>query len=273
LLAVAGAHRLAVLRPNGHGWQEHLVTSTSRGPFVQPAPEAGLLVVDLHSRRSAEGRTEPNGRIYGPAGALVQEFVVGDGVADVQATDEGIWVAYSDLGTTGDYGLYGWGRLSPEVWVDPIGYPGLVRFSWSGQVEAVAAPPPGLPIIDCFALNVQAEEVWASSFPGYPVLRVERDGTTRALDGLALPVTAIAVDPPTLVAVRAVAGQRLRAWRAVVGATRLEHVEEAQLILEGEEPESIRQVIGRGGELHAVTDRAWYRFSRSMRLRDPSAEA
>jgi hypothetical protein len=214
----------------------------------------------MHSRRSLEGRAEANGRIFDRDGALVHAFVAGDGVADVQAADAGIWIAYSDLGTTGDDGLFGWGRLSPEMWVDPVGYSGLLRWSWDGRIEAVACPPaPRLPIIDCFALNVHRDEVWASSYPDYPVLRVGADGATDAWDGIGVPVTAIAVARPDLIAVRATAGQRLRAWRAVLGAKRLEHVDEVELALDREKPDAIRQVMARGGEVHAVTDRAWYR--------------
>lgn len=252
-------------------WNDLAIETTSRRPFVQPGSDGGLLVVDEHSRRSPSGDAQANAKLFDSDGALAHSFVAGDGVTDVQTTPDGAWFAYGDLGTTGDFGLFGWGRLSPEVWVDPIGYDGLLRFTWDGQrVASVVPPPPCLPIIDCFALNVAEEDVWACSYPDYPLLHVATDGEVHAWPGVGLPVTAVAVSSPDVLLARAIPGQRLRAWRATLGPAGLDRLEEVRLELEHEGDGPIRQVLARGDALHALTDRAWYRAHAAQRISPPT---
>jgi hypothetical protein len=242
------------------GWDDSAITTAFRRPFIQPAPERGLLAVDAHSHRQASGVAQANAEVHDSSGALAHSFVAGDGIVDVQTTSSGMWVAYSDLGTTGDFGLFGWGRLSREVWVDPIGYDGLVRFDWNGVPESSAVPPaPSLPIIDCFALNVSNDDVWACSYPDYPLVHVDLSGDVRSWSGIELPVTAVAVSPPDVLLARMIPGQPLRAWRATLGAAALENVESVRLELADPGDGPIRQLFARGDALHAVTDRAWYR--------------
>jgi hypothetical protein len=252
--------RLVIWRSTEKGWQESKITTTFRRPFVQPGPDGALLAVDPHSRRSSSGVAEANAELYDSGGAATYAFVAGDGIVDVQTTSLGIWVAYSDLGTTGDFGLFGWGRLSPEVWVDPIGYDGLVRFGWDGRPDlSVVPPPPSLPIIDCFALNVSEGEVWAHSYPNYSLIRVDSSGEVRSWAGIGLPVTAVAVSLPGVLLARMIPGQGLRAWRATLGLDTLEQAKPVRLELENAGDGPIRQLFARGDAIHAITDRAWYR--------------
>ena len=191
----------------------------------------------------------------------VGSFVAGDGIVDVQANNDGIWIAYGDLGTTGDHGLHGWGRLSPEVWVDPVGYDGLVQFDWNGtRVGSITPPRPWLPMIDCFGLNVADDMVWACCYPGYPILRAKDDHVV-GLTGLGGPVTAIAAKGSDLLLARVITGMRIRVWRARVSQRGLEEVAEVDFALDGEPISAVRRLFGRGSSLYAVTACAWYRAS------------
>jgi hypothetical protein len=252
--------QLIVHRSVDGSWNDRVIESASGRPFVQPGPDGGLLVIDEHSRRSLSGDAQANAKIYDADGAKVHCFVAGDGINDVQTTHDGVWISYSDLGTTGDFGMFGWGRLSPEIWVDPVGYDGLLRFTWEGRSEISVVPPtPGLPIIDCLALNVDDEDVWAYAYPGYTLLHIAVGGEVLARSGIGLPVTALAVSAPHVLLARAILGQRIRAWRANLGPAGLNDLEEVRLKLEHEGGGPIRQLIARGAALYALTDDAWYR--------------
>jgi hypothetical protein len=73
------------------------------------------------------GTAGRNARVHGPDGALRREFVLGDGVADVQATATGaVRAAHSDEGI---HGNVGWG-YHPDA--RPVGAAGLVRFDARG---------------------------------------------------------------------------------------------------------------------------------------------
>jgi len=254
-----GRH-LIVQRSVDGSWKNQALESASGRPFVQPGPDGGLLVVDEHSRRNPSGDAQANAKIYDSDGTNLHCFVAGDGINDVQTTRDGVWIGYSDLGTTGDFGMFGWGRLSPEVWVDPVGYDGLLRFNWDGRPEISVVPPtPGLPIIDCLALNVDDADVWAYAYPDYPLLHVGAGGEVLSRSGIGLPVTALAVSARHVLLARAIRGQRIRAWRATLGLTGLNELEEVRLKLEHEGRGPIRQLVARGGALHALTDDAWYR--------------
>jgi hypothetical protein len=74
---------------------------------VQPLPEHEILVVATRANRNADGSHDLNGRVFGADGELRREFLLGDGIADVQTTADGqVWVSYFDEGI---YGNLGWG--------------------------------------------------------------------------------------------------------------------------------------------------------------------
>jgi hypothetical protein len=58
-------------------------------PCLQPLPDGEVLVVGTRCRRSADGSAERNARVYAADGALRREFVLGDGIQDVQSTTSG----------------------------------------------------------------------------------------------------------------------------------------------------------------------------------------
>jgi len=100
------------------------------------------------SRSARRGRARTQRVVYDEDGLLVREFLLGDGIQDVQATEDGkIWVSYFDEGV---YGNFGWGNPGGP---SPIGASGLIRFDRAGAIEWEFDPPANVePIDDCYAL-------------------------------------------------------------------------------------------------------------------------
>jgi hypothetical protein len=65
--------------------------------FVQPLPENEILLVGARTRQYTDATYDLNAHIYGKAGEFRRAFLLGDGIADVQATSDGrIWTSYFD---------------------------------------------------------------------------------------------------------------------------------------------------------------------------------
>jgi hypothetical protein len=190
-------------------------------------------------------------------------LVLGDGVSDSQvSTDRGIWVAYSLTGTTGNFGELGWGRISPEEWVHPIGYTGLVRFDFDGNAMAEYVPPDGhLMMNDCFALNATGDVAWCCYHPNFPIVRVSANGTAHGWGTELVSVEALAVDGDTVIAYSKVRGEHeVHVYRLQSSGAAI--VSRIEPFLSGSTGvQSIRWVGGRGTDLHAVTATDWYALS------------
>jgi hypothetical protein len=164
-------------------WRSEEVTAEIliRGePFniteVQPLGD-DLLLVCPRCRRNPSGAAEKNARLYGRDGVLESEFTLGDGIASVQTTEQGlIWVSYFDEGIFGNYG-----------WSDPLGDSGLVAWSSTGTKLYAYTPPAGHePIDDCYALNVtRGHDVWCYYYSDFSMVRI-RDFVAR--DAWRMPV-------------------------------------------------------------------------------------
>jgi hypothetical protein len=225
-------------------------------PAVQPLPGGRILVVGARCRWRATG-PDRNAVVYDSEGQVVTEQTLGDGIEHVLTTPIGrIWVGYFDEGV---YGNYGWGDLSSPA---PIGACGLVRFSTELQLEwEYPVDSRWGSISDCYALNVDGEDAWACYYTGFPVVRID-DGSVagwrnpvargaRALlasDAHAAFVGGYGPDADSLVVCRRADDEVLK-----VGEYRLELPDDAPV------PPSAR-VVGRGAELHVLTDDAWYRL-------------
>ena len=121
-------------------------------PRIQPLPEGRYLVAGARTHRFKDGSFEKNGYVYGPGGRVEGNFLMGDGIADVQCDSAGnIWTSYFDEGIFGNYG-----------WTEPLGASGLVCFDLEGQIRWRFRPPDGFDsIADCYALNaVSPSEVY-----------------------------------------------------------------------------------------------------------------
>lgn len=126
---------------------------------VQPLGADEWLLV----RGRAKGISDQNAHVYDSDGTLTRSFHAGDGIEDVQTTeDRQIWVSFFDEGVFGD---------------STLGQAGLVCLDRSGQVTfrfnefASAGLVPD--IADCYALNVCFDrEVWLCYYTDFPLVQL-----------------------------------------------------------------------------------------------------
>lgn len=139
--------------------------------FVQPFGGDEWLLV----RGRAESDSDPNASVYDSNGALSCSFHAGDGIQDVQTTDDGqIWVSYFDEGVFGDKTL---GRAGLTC-LDRSGH---VRFRFNDLATADGVPD----IADCYALNVCSEQnIWLCYYMDFPLVRLEEDRIAGLWSGL-----------------------------------------------------------------------------------------
>lgn len=122
---------------------------------VQPLPDDELLLVVSRSRCFSDDAYDLNAKVFSLNGAFKREFLLGDGIRDVQTTMDGrIWIGYSDEGIFGNFG-----------WREPIGKPGLVCWDGFGERTFSYSPPPDFGLYRrmtaCYALNVVSDaETW-----------------------------------------------------------------------------------------------------------------
>lgn len=128
---------------------------------VQPLGDQWLLACARSCYRNSKD-FEKNGRIYSSDGNFIREILLGDGIASIQATSEGvIWTGYFDEGVFGNYG-----------WSTPVGESGLVAWDSSGQKIWEFQPSGDLgPIYDCYAMNVaSARDIWFYYYNDFPLV-------------------------------------------------------------------------------------------------------
>lgn len=226
-------------------------------PILQPLPDNELLVVGTRCERRPDGTYDRNGRVFGADGSLKREFLLGDGIADVQTTKEGrIWVSYFDEGV---FGNYGWGEPGgPE----PIGAAGLLRFDSNGNREWEYKPPRSFEhIADCYALNVAHDATWAYYYTHFPLVRVASDNSIEAwrtpVDG----ASAFALDRSKIIFYGGYADERDRCLLAEFSVSRgIRNIAPIRLALPGDVQLKSDRIIGRRSTLHALADNVWYQI-------------
>jgi hypothetical protein len=164
----------------GHSRESLDLAPTSENyHFVQPLPGGRWLLV----RSRAEGEADCNAHVHGPDGGRIASFHAGDGIEDVQVTDQGhAWVSYFDEGVFGDTSLGRNGLVSLDAGGTPV-----FRF---GDLIGLATPvihPSGLAgthfgdlagsvlgsMADCYALNVcSGKEVWLCYYTDFPMVQL-----------------------------------------------------------------------------------------------------
>lgn len=248
------------------------VPHAGKRAFVQPLGADEVLLV------AARTAGEPNARVVDAMGAMVREFILGDGIEDVQTTNSGeIWVSYYDQGTfMGSWQVEGRSDSVPYADRDlsgPISWGdgsnnehyGLLRTTREGEVSWRFTETATIdPILWCDGLNAfgDGSTAWAcySIFPGTtrrcPVVRIGRDGTRRVwhLDGdpgraLAVHGEAILLgggygDPGSMMLGRLGEGGAVEDVRYVEGMPDEEALE--------------THVIGRGPVMHRLHGTRWY---------------
>ena len=128
---------------------------------IQPLGKALWLLV----RGRADNEEDRNARIYDGSGRHVRSFHAGDGIQEVQTTNDGrIWVSYFDEGVFGN---------------TKLGRSGLVCLDNRGRCifdygTLVGDDVPS--IADCYALNVCSDrEVWLCYYTDFPLVRLLDD--------------------------------------------------------------------------------------------------
>lgn len=225
-------------------------------PFLQPLPDGEILLVGARAARREDGSHDLNGRVYDRDGDLRREFLLGDGIEDVQATADGhIWVSYFDEGI---YGNLGWGEPGgPE----PIGAPGLIRWWPDGTIEWTYDPPSGVNYIaDCYALNVARDEVWACYYTEFPLIRIALDGSITSWHTPTTGARSLAVGGGRAAFYGGYGEDANRCLLLELGNGKLVELASARLMLPSGTPFTGEHVVGRGPLLHAFDGPRWYKL-------------
>jgi hypothetical protein len=141
-------------------WQTvDLAPSRENYYFAQPLPGGRWLLV----RSRAASVDDHNARVHGPDGRPANSFHAGDGIADVQVTEQGhAWVSYFDEGVC----------LGSAV----LGANGLVCLADGGAPVfrfGDLADPVVRSMLDCYALNVcSGKEVWLYYYTEFPLVQL-----------------------------------------------------------------------------------------------------
>ena len=231
---------------------------------IQPMPDGRILVVGARARWHSDG-PDHNAIIYGPDGNALTQATLGDGVAHVQTTPAGyVWVGYFDEGV---YGNYGWGEPGAPA---PIGSSGLIRFSpdlspdWHyGSNDDTGEDD----IDDCYALNVADETAWSCYYSDFPVVRI-RDGQVRGWPNSVTGVNALVADGHHVALVGGYAADSHRITAGTLHDEEFAVTAEYELTLpDGSPVPATLAVIGRGPELHVITENIWYRIDLAEMIR------
>ncbi|MET9297021.1 hypothetical protein [Streptomyces sp. NPDC003077] len=251
-----------------------LVPSSYGRPYPKPRryPFDALLVINnkgaIHERvlhdvrlRPANVDSLPNGRIllhgYGDTGGLNSQiygrdgrhrrsFAMGKAVQLMMADQRhNVWSAYFDEG----------------VYIDPISYPGLVRWDSGGNQQWGYAPPEGVEHIDTvYAFNVGDGVAWANYYPTFPLVRAEANGHVRVWKTPVVAPSGIAVHGEEVLLLGGGRGPGDRIRRCRLGERDAVIVEEAQLTMPNGLPlKRYAQPVGRGRHLYLrSSSRQWY---------------
>jgi hypothetical protein len=195
-----------------------------------------------------------NASVFGPDGSHRRDFLLGDGIEDVQATDDGhIWVSYFDEGI---FGNFGWGGPDGPP---PIGAAGLVNWRLDGAVECNYEPPPGVDeIADCYALNVSSDAVWACYYTEFPLVRIGPDDVA----WWASPIQgarALAITDGFAAFYGGYGDEKHRCVLLAFDGGELAERARIKLSLPSGKPLTDQTVIGRASALHVFDGPHWYR--------------
>jgi hypothetical protein len=242
---------LIVVRDGNVSCRE-LTGLTRAFPIVQPLPDGETLVVGSRAERTNEGH-DLNAAVYSAEGVLVREFLLGDGIEDVQTSVDGvIWVSYFDEGV---YGNYGWGEPDGPP---PIGANGLTRFDRLGAIEWEFDPPADQAIDDCYALNVANGVAWAYYYSSFPLVRISGD----EIETWTTPVggaRAVAIRGDTTWLVGGYGSDRTRCVVCRFGKGQLVEQERFTLTTASGELSRAARIAARGQSIYALDGTTLYR--------------
>jgi hypothetical protein len=221
-------------------------------PMLQPLPGDRTLVVGSRCRWHAGG-PERNAAIFDADGHRVADGTLGDGIEEVLTTPSGlIWVGYFDEGV---FGNYGWGGPGP----DPIGSPGIVRFTPDLQVDwRYPYNAEGGSMADAYSLNVDGETAWSSYYTDFPIVHIASGAVTTWRTGVS-GVRALITGGGRCALIGGYGADRNR---VLVGSLTAEgFVPDAAgslTLADGVELGRCR-IVARGAELHVFVENRWYK--------------
>jgi hypothetical protein len=222
-------------------------------PTVQPLMNGEILLAGARCRFQDED-PEENGVVFDRNGRAVRRFILGDGIQDVQTTKEGmIWVSYFDEGVMGNFG-----------WDEPIGVAGIVCFDADGKKQWDFKPPKDVDIIlDCYAMNVADDAVWACYYTEFPVVRIDSSRRVRAWRNTVRGARAIAVSDQRVVLWGGYGEERTRCvvQEYTESEDDLTKMELIDLRFPIEVHSKAIRVTGRGKSLHAFVGAQWYSWT------------
>jgi hypothetical protein len=131
---------------------------------VQPLPDDELLLVCSRALFRRRDDFDLNGRVFSLDGKFKREFLLGDGIAQVQTTQDGtIWTSYFDEGVFGNFG-----------WSANVGESGLIQWDQNGNQLYTFKPVGGIDMIaDCYAMNtLSSTETWVCYYTEFPLVRI-----------------------------------------------------------------------------------------------------
>src|SRR5262249_14010238 len=183
-------------------------------------------------------------------GRLAQEATFGDGIESIGTTADGLtWVGYFDEGI---FGNFGWGGPGPE----PIGCHGINCFN--AGLQLVAHAPGKFEIVDCYAMNIVDESIYACCYSDWCIRHIDPSGAQTIWTNAVTGATNLVVAGNTV----ALVGGYKDTDRIVSGILEeagLRIVSTGNVSLAGARLPSSAQLVARGPELHALVDYAWYR--------------
>ena len=136
-------------------------SSLDRFAGIQPLPRHEYL---LYGAVLNSGRFECNAAIIDADGNVRRTGYLGPGINEVRTTPSGrIIVAYGDEGILGGVGEWG-----------PVGGTGISEFDENfRQVWAYPCGGRVDRIIDCYALNIVGEDVWAYGYDTFDIVKIK----------------------------------------------------------------------------------------------------
>ncbi|HUS34759.1 MAG TPA: hypothetical protein VM680_05350 [Verrucomicrobiae bacterium] len=237
------------IRYDGNLLQQTPIAAVQQAfPSVQPLTNQEILIIGARCD-FRNGKPEKNATVFDGAGNALRQFVLGDGIQDVQTTKDGmIWVSYFDEGIFGNYG-----------WSEPIGAPGLVCFDATGRKLWEFKAPEGFDAMaDCYAMNVADDSVWACYYTDFPVVNIDAQRNVRAWANEFAGATAMAVDERRVVLWGGYGEEGSRCVSQNFGDRKLEKAKKVPLRFPaGVEAKNVR-LIGRGSALHLFDGCRWY---------------
>ena len=131
-------HYFAFFAYDGMKTSHNAIFPSSIGIFTMPSRYVGRTAPGCcRSRYFDDGAFDRNAKVFTVDGVLKRDFLLGDGIKDVQATTDGrIWVCYFDEGIFGSLG-----------WKNPIGARGFVLWNRFGSRIFTYSPPQELGLL------------------------------------------------------------------------------------------------------------------------------